>query len=196
MFGIYGALYAIGLAPLGEMKKPALVQNKTFLQKAKRDRAWLLMMLLPFAFYVVFHYVPIYGMVIAFKDFSIPKGIAGSRWVGFKWFIQFFKSFFFFRLLRNTFLMSFYSLIFGFPVPILFALVLNEVRILAYKRIVQTVSYLPHFISTVVIVGIMVNFLSPNGGLVNVLLQRLGYDSINFMSEIRWFRPLFIGSGI
>lgn len=155
-----------------------------------------MMLAIPFLYYVVYRYIPMYGVIIAFKDFSIGRGVMRSEWVGLKWFLQFFRSFYFPRLIRNTFLMSFYGFIFGFPVPIVFALLLNEVRFPRYKRIVQTVSYLPHFISTVIVIGIMVNFLSPSDGLVNVLITRLGGEPIHFMSENRWFRALYVGSSI
>ena len=178
------------------MKQVRLGPQKTLLQKISRDRAWLIMLIIPFLYYVVYRYVPMYGVIIAFKDFSIARGVFRSEWVGLKWFLQFFRSYYFFRLLRNTFLISLYSFVFGFPVPIIFALMLNEVRFGGYKRVVQTISYLPHFISMVIVVGMMVNFLSPTGGLVNVAIERLGGEPISFMSETRWFRALYVGSGI
>jgi putative aldouronate transport system permease protein len=162
----------------------------------KRERAWYVMIILPFAYYIIFHYIPMVGVVLAFKDYSIPRGIFGSEWVGFKWFIQFFESFYFWRLMRNTLLINFYQLLFGFPVPILFALMLNEVRHMMYKRVAQTISYLPHFISVVIVVGIMVNFLSPNSGIINVIISRLGGQAIDFMGDQRWFRFLYVSSNI
>lgn len=170
--------------------------KKGLFRLIRRDNALLVMILLPFAYYVIFHYLPMFGIVIAFKDFSIPRGIWRSEWVGFEWFKQFFDSIYFWRLIRNTFLLSFYSLLFGFPVPIIFALLLNEVKAHTYKRIVQTASYLPHFISLVIIVGMLVNFLSPHSGIVNVVIKAFGGKPINFMSEMRWFRFLYVGSGI
>lgn len=161
-----------------------------------RDRSLLLLSLIPLVYYLVFKYFPIYGILIAFKDFSPARGILGSRWVGWKWFGQFFSSHYFPRLVRNTILMSLYSLIFGFPVPILFALLLNEVKHAGLKRLTQTISYLPHFISVVIVVGMMVNFLSPTQGIVNQLLRNLGRSPVNFMGETRWFRPLYVVSGI
>jgi putative aldouronate transport system permease protein len=161
-----------------------------------RQRSLLLIMLLPFTYYVIFHYLPMYGAIIAFKDFSIQKGILGSEWVGFKWFYAFFESPYFGRTVINTFLLNFYDLIFGFPVPILFALLINEIKHAVLKKTVQTVSYLPYFISVVIVVGMMVNFLSPNDGIVNVILEKLGHQPINFMSDPGWFRTLFVASGI
>lgn len=177
-------------------RAPTLGRKLTLLQLATRDRAWLVMMTLPFLYYFIFHYVPMFGIVLAFKDYSVPRGIFGSDWVGFKWFIQFFQSMFFLRVMRNTLVINIYDLIFGFPVPIVFALLLNEMRALGWKRVVQTVSYLPYFISTVIVVGILVNFLSPNNGVANVIITRLGGQSVNFMSEQRWFRFLYVGSNI
>jgi putative aldouronate transport system permease protein len=177
--------------------EPSLIRGrKTFLQKLVRDRAWVLMMLPPFAYYIIFHYVPMYGVLMAFEDYRIGRGVFGSEWVGLRWFLQFFRSVYFLRLLRNTFFLSFYSLVFGFPVPIIFALVVNEFRSTAYQRVVQTVSYLPHFISMVIVVGMMVNFLSPNNGIVNDVLKRLGLAPVSFMTELGWFRPLYVVSGI
>jgi putative aldouronate transport system permease protein len=171
-------------------------RKTTLLQKASQDRAWLIMISLPVLYYIIFHYLPMVGVVLAFKDYSIPKGIFGSPWVGFKWFIQFFNSAFFWRLMRNTLVINVYDLIFGFPVPIIFALLLNEMRALVWKRVVQTVSYLPYFISTVIVVGILVNFLSPNTGVVNIIIKNLGGQSQNFMGEQSWFRFLYVGSNI
>lgn len=170
--------------------------NVKILRNIVRDKELLLLMMIPFAYYIIFHYQPMYGMIIAFKDYSISRGILRSEWVGLKWFMQFFNSFYFHRLLKNTFVLSIYQLVFGFPVPIIFALLVNEVKNKNYKKAVQTITYLPHFISIVVVVGMMVNFLSPNEGVVNLLLEKLGFEYINFMSEPAWFRFLYVGSGI
>ena len=162
----------------------------------KRDAALVLLCLPVIAYYVIFQYLPMYGVVIAFKDFSIHKGILGSDWVGLQNFLEFFRSFYFWRLLRNTLLVSVYSLLWGFPLPILFALFLNELHNGIYKKTVQTLSYLPHFISNVVIVSIMMILLSPSDGIVNKLIQGLGGHSINFFKQAQWFRTLYVGSGI
>ena len=105
-------------------------------RRIKLERAWYAMMILPVVYLVVFHYVPMAGIVVAFKDYRIAKGVFGSDWVGLRWFIQFFESFYFWRLMRNTLLISFYTIVFGFPVPIIFALMLNEIRIVPLKRVV------------------------------------------------------------
>ncbi|TNJ62688.1 sugar ABC transporter permease [Paenibacillus hemerocallicola] len=155
------------------------------------------MLILPvLIYYVVFHYVPMYGIIIAFKKFQPLKGILGSSWVGFRYFEEFFTAPYFWRLLKNTLLLSFYSLVWGFPAPVIFALLLNEVRHKLYKRLVQTVSYLPHFISIVVIAGMVVSFTGLREGIVNQALVLIGMEPINFMAEPGWFRTIFVGSGI
>ncbi|GAA3402201.1 ABC transporter permease [Paenibacillus hodogayensis] len=161
-----------------------------------RDKYLYALILPVLIYYVVFHYVPMYGIIIAFKKFQPLKGILGSSWVGFRYFEEFFSAPYFWRLLKNTLLLSFYSLIWGFPAPIAFALLLNEVRHKLYKRIVQTVSYLPHFISIVVIAGMIVSFTGLREGVVNHGLTWLGLQPINFMAEPGWFRTIFVGSGV
>ncbi len=169
----------------------------SLLKGLKKTRPLQLMLLPGLIYYIIFRYVPMYGVVIAFKDFNARLGILGSPWIGFEQFIRFFTHPYFFRLVRNTFLLSFYSLLLGFPAPIILALMLNELRNQTYKRFVQTVSYLPHFISIVAIVGILTLLLSPTNGFVNVVLTKVfGMEPIYFMAEPGWFRPLFVGSGI
>ena len=167
------------------------------LQKAFARDKYLLLLLLPvMVYFVIFHYVPMYGALIAFKDFSPSRGILGSKWVGFTWFIEFFQSFFFARLMTNTVWLSLLQLIFGFPIPIIFALLLNELRNQLFKRVAQTISYLPHFISVVVMVGIMFNLLDPNIGVVNNIIKQMGGEPISFMRDSDWFRTLYVGSGV
>ena len=137
-----------------------------------------------------------YGIVIAFKDFNIARGILGSEWVGIKWFDEFFNGFYFFRLLKNTVLLSVYSIIFSSPVPIVFALGLDELRRPFFKKAAQTISYAPNFISIVVVVGMMYSFFSTNGGIVNEIIAKLGFEKVDFMSTKQWFRPLYVASGI
>lgn len=162
----------------------------------ERDKYLYLLILPVLAYYVIFHYVPMYGIIIAFKKFQPLKGILGSAWVGFRYFEEFFSAPYFWRLLKNTLLLSFYSLVWGFPAPILFALLLNELRHKLFKKLVQTVSYLPHFISIVVIAGMVVSFTGLREGIVNQALVLLGFEPINFMAEPGWFRTIFVGSGI
>ena len=168
----------------------------SFLQSIRRD--WLLyMMFLPaFIGFFLFRYIPSIGaLTIPFTRYSIVDGFFGSRWVGFKWFIQFFKSAFFPRLLRNTVLLGFYNLIFGFPAPILLAILLNELRNQFFKRFSQSITYLPHFISTVIVVGMIYAFFGHNG-YVNRVLMALGSSRLEFVNDPRWFRPLYVGSEI
>ncbi len=167
----------------------------TLLKALKRDRYLLLIILPTVLYFILFHYVPMYGVIIAFKKFQPLKGIWGSPWVGFQYFDQFFHSIYFWRLLRNTFLLSLYSLLWGFPAPILFALLLNELREKLFKKVVQTVSYLPHFISIVVTAGMIVNFTSENG-IVNMLVRVLGFEPIIFLNEPDWFRTIYVSSGV
>ena len=162
----------------------------------KRKKLLLLMLVLPVSWYVIFCYLPMFGVVIAFKDFSLRKGIWGSEWVGLAHFQRFISHPYFYRLIRNTFLLSIYSMIFSFPLPIILALMINELRSAAYKKIVQTISYLPHFISTVAIVGMVVLMLSPTTGFVNKMLTMIGIEPIYFMIEKSWFRTIYIASGV
>lgn len=161
-----------------------------------RDRYLFLLISPVVAYYIVFHYVPMYGAIIAFKDFSPGEGIIGSPWVGLENFRTFFESFYFVRVVKNTFLLSLYSLLWGFPVPIIFALLLNELRHQLFKRSVQTISYLPHFISVVVVTGMIVKFVSPNDGVFNKGLGTIGVGPIDFLSQPEWFRTIFVASEI
>lgn len=183
------------------MKQTAMnPSQKDWKKRVKRGLSrdkYLYAMFLPFfIYYVIFKYIPMTGLVIAFKDFKPGHGIYYGEWVGFRWFIQFFKSPYASRTIRNTVLISLYALIFGFPVPILFAICITEISHLKFRRIVQTASYLPHFISTVVLVGIIMNFFSMNNGIVNNIIEKLGGERINFLVNPRWFRTLYVGSGI
>lgn len=166
-------------------------------RKGLRRTKYLQLMLIPgLIYYFIFHYIPMYGVIIAFKDFNLRAGIMGSEWVGFEHFISFFNYPFFGRLIRNTIVLNVLSLVWSFPMPILFALMLNELRAGVYKKMVQTVSYLPHFISTVSIVGILFLILSPESGAINRLITMFGGEPIYFMAEIKWFRTIFVSSGI
>ncbi len=171
-------------------------EKLSFAKTLKRDKYLVYLFIPCFLYYLIFKYIPMFGIVIAFQDYSPYLGYFKSEWVGLQNFIDFFESIYFWRLIRNTLMLNVYDLLLGFPVPIIFALLLNEVTNQGIKRFVQTVSYLPHFISIVIVVGIMHSFLSPNSGIVNVLLNNMGKDTIDFWTESKWFRPLYIGSGI
>lgn len=173
--------------------------------KARKQKVLLLLLVPAMVYYVIFNYLPMYGVLIAFKNFKMNAGdnfistVLSSPWAGsfgldhFKAFIQ---SPYFLKLLRNTFILGIYSLLFGFPIPIIFALLLNELRSRHYKSFVQTISYLPYFLSVVAVVGMMKMVLSPSTGVVNLLLTKLGMQPIYFMALPEWFRFLFVGSGI
>lgn len=169
---------------------------KRLLKNIKRDKYLLLMFLPILIYYVMFKYLPMTGIILAFKDFLPGHGIYFGEWVGIRWFVQFFNSPFAARLIRNTVVLSCYHLIFSFPIPIIFAICVTEIRNMGVRRTLQTVSYLPHFISTVVMVGMMKNMFALNNGVVNVLLKNLGHDQISFFQDPGWFRPLHVGSAI
>lgn len=169
-------------------------------KKSLKTRIWecrhYYLLLLPALIYVIiFNYVPMYGLQIAFKNFKVSLGMSGSPWIGFKNFIDFFNSYNFKDLLVNTFTISFYSILVGFPIPIIMALILNELGG-KFKKSVQTILYAPHFISTVVIVGIMNILFSPTTGVVNTLISSLGGESIYFMADPKYFRHMFVWSGV
>ncbi|MGI6691832.1 MAG: ABC transporter permease [Christensenellales bacterium] len=178
-----------------------IIPPKTFRQRVSRDlKRYKLVYLIGFlclSYYITFCYLPMGGVVIAFKNFRAARGIFGSKWADpwYKYFEQFFSGYYFWRLLRNTFLINVLDLIFGFPAPIILALLLNELRSSAYKRTVQTVTYLPHFISQVVVCGIILDFFS-SSGLINQIIQALGGSKVLFMQNARYFRGIYVGSGI
>ena len=161
-------------------------------------REWqLYVMLIPTIIWLlVFLYKPMYGLQIAFKDYSIFRGVAGSPWIGFEHFESLFGNEQFLRSLRNTVIMSFYTLVFGFPMPILLALMFNEILHKMYKKSAQTIVYLPHFISSVIIAGIVITAFSPSAGIVNTILGWFGLEPIYFLTKPEWFRPIFVGTGI
>ena len=157
---------------------------------------YLYFLLLPLIlYYVIFCYLPMAGVVIAFQDYRITRSIFNSPWVGLKNLMSFFNSYNCFQLIRNTLSISIFGLIFAFPIPILLALLLNEVRKAWFKKAVQTITYMPHFISVVVICSIVLDFVS-NDGIINEIIKLLGFKTINFMVQPGWFYPIYIGSGI
>ena len=183
-------------------RKPSLFRKKeTALAPAHRKplkqrlvENWqlYLLLLIPVVITIVYKYGPMYGIQIAFRDFTASRGIWGSEWVGFEWFERFFSSPNCGRMIVNTVLISLYSLLWSFPVPIILALALNQLRFHKLKRVVQTVLYAPHFISTMIICGMLRIFLSPSGGLINLLLG----TSIDFINQSSMFRTIYIASGI
>lgn len=151
---------------------------------------------IPFLFVLIFNYVPMYGIVLAFKDFRIRKGIMGSPWAGLKYFEQLFRTPIFPTILRNTIVLSLESLLIGFPVPILLALAFNEIKSHRVKKILQTISFAPYFISTVVVVSILFQMFSYRYGVINSARGLLGLESIDFLGNRNFFRPSYILSSI
>ncbi len=162
----------------------------------KRDRQLLLLLLPGMLFYLVFRYGPMYGLVIAFKKYSPFLGVFKSPWVGLANFQKFFATGDFWLLFKNTMLLGLYNLLWSFPITVAFALFLNEVRHQRYKKLVQTISYLPTFLSVVIICSITIDFLSPNGGMMNRLLALFGLEPVYFMTMPKAFRTIYIASGI
>ena len=170
--------------------------NRRYRKRRIRKGLVLLTFILPgLIYYIVFHYAPMYGLIIAFKDYNPFVGFLQSPWVGMKHFRTFFESLYFSRLLKNTFLLSFTSLVFSFPMPILFALLLYEVKAGKLRSAMQSISYFPHFISTVVVCGLIRQFTS-DSGIINAIIELMGGSSIRFLNEPGWFRPVYIISGI
>ncbi len=162
----------------------------------RRDYQLYIMMLPVVVYLFIFAYIPIYGVQIAFKDYNVGQGILGSPWVGFDNFTRFFRSFQFWNVLKNTLVLSLYGLIAGFPIPILLALMVTQVRREGFKKFVQTVTYAPHFISEVVVVGMLFIFLSPTSGIVNIGLGKLGVQAVNFLAEPSMYKHLYVWSGV
>ncbi|MFS0838539.1 ABC transporter permease [Paenibacillus sp. 1P03SA] len=161
----------------------------------RRNKLLYVMLLPVLLYYVVFHYAPMYGAIIAFKDFSPRLGIWGSEWVGFAHFENFFTGAYFWRTIKNTVLISLNELVFGFPAPIILALLLNEVRNSIFKRTVQTVTYMPYFISLVVICGIIKDFTA-SSGVINDIIAFFGGERLTLLLEPEWFRTIYVSSGI
>jgi putative aldouronate transport system permease protein len=147
-------------------------------------------------YYGIFRYGPLYGIQIAFKDFIFRRGITGSPWVGLENFKLLFSMGSFKQVFRNTVIISFLKLVFGFPAPIIFAVLLNEIRAVKYKKFIQTVSYLPHFVSWVILGGVFMQFLSPSTGPVNIILKNVGIKPIYFLANNIWFRPVLVITSI
>ena len=163
---------------------------------AKRDRWLFFMLLFPVAHVFIFSYIPMYGVLIVFKDYNAFSGFFKSPWIGFTNFDQVINDPYFWRVFVNTVRIGALSFLFGFPAPIVLALLLNEVSSEKYKKLVQSLTYLPHFISIVVICGIIVAMLSPSTGLINLILKGITGNSIYFMTEPTWFIPIFVISNI
>ncbi|MDR2418376.1 MAG: ABC transporter permease subunit [Treponema sp.] len=178
-------------------RKQALRGSMVNPKRVQRNDWQLWVLLLPaLVYFFVFCYLPMYGIQIAFRDYKAVFGITGSKWVGLKNFTDFFSAYYFTRLLSNTFLLNIFGLLWSFPIPIILAILLNQLEHPRFKKLVQTSIYIPHFISTVVMAGMLYLFLSPTNGIFNKFIEMFGGAPIYFMAEPSWFRTLFIGSDI
>jgi putative aldouronate transport system permease protein len=184
------------LTPPSEFDLPPLSLSQRFVASIAKNWQIYLMLAPMVIYFLIFAYRPMLGLTIAFKDFSLFKGIWGSPWVGLEHFRTLFDDPYFWRAVKNTVIISGLSLIFAFPAPIILALMFNELRHQGFKRMAQTIAYLPHFISIVIVAGIVVNFFAPSG-IVNLILMKLGAsEPTYFLTKPEWFRPIFIGSNI
>jgi len=165
------------------------------MSKLAKHRSLYLMLAIPLVYFLIFEYGPMFGVLMAFKDFNLIKGIWGSKWAGFKYFREYLTDPYFWNVFKNTIVLNVYALIFYFPTPIIFALLLHELMWKKFRSFVQTIAYIPHFLSTVVVAGMIVNFLSASG-LINQIISRLGGEPIMFMMKAEWFRTIYIGSEI
>ncbi|MFS0727537.1 ABC transporter permease [Paenibacillus sp. 1P07SE] len=187
-------------APANDMPTPSPApvpyRKEGVWTRLKKQKYLQLLMVLPVLYYIIFHYIPMYGVLVAFKDYRLRLGFWGSDWIGFTNFIRFFDNPYSWVVIKNTVLLSVYSLIWEFLAAITLALLLNELRSVIFKRVVQTVTYIPHFLSTAAVVGFVVLLLSPNSGLINMILGAFGIDPVYFMIKPEWFRTIYIGSSI
>ncbi|NOU92659.1 ABC transporter permease subunit [Paenibacillus sp. LMG 31456] len=184
------------MSAIAGVKAEVIPKRPAVLKQIRKNWDLYVLILPVIAFFIIFEYVPMYGVQIAFKNFIATKGIWDSPWVGFNHFERFFKSFYFWRLLKNTLGIGLYQLLVGFPVPIILALLINEVRSKKFSRFIQTITYAPHFLSTVVMVGIIFIFLSPQTGLLNNVIVWLGGEPVSFMTEPAWFKSIYVLSGV
>ncbi len=167
-----------------------------FLKRIIKYREMYLLFLIPFVYLIIFKYVPILGNVLAFRKYSASAPLFGTRWMGLTYFKMLFEDVNFYNRFFNTVVLSIENLVIGFPIPIIFALLVNEIKNKNAKKFIQTVSYLPHFISIVVVVGFINKLLSPNAGAINMLRLNLGMNSINYIAKPEWFRTIYIVSEI
>jgi putative aldouronate transport system permease protein len=177
------------------MRRAKIFEKNRFIKTFIKQRSLWLIALPGIIWYAVFAYGPMGGLLMAFENYSPARGLLGGPWVGFKWFIQFFQSQFAWRIIRNTLLISIYYIVFSFPIPIVLAILLNEIRSPFFKRFAQTVSYLPHFISLVVVASMVANFLALDG-IINRIIMALGGEAKHFLVLPEWFRTIYIASGI
>jgi putative aldouronate transport system permease protein len=170
--------------------------RKGLVKKIWAARLLYLIFLPGFLYFIVFKYLPMFGIVIAFQDYSVFKGVLNSPWVGLKHFESFLGSAYFYQVLKNTFLLAFFTLAVGFPLPIIFALLLNEARNVLAKRFVQSLSLFPYFVSSAVAVSLVYSLLNPQGGLINELIGLFGIKPISFLAEPGWFRSIYVSLNV
>ena len=184
--------------PLNSVRTSTKKLKRQGIWREYRKHKYLFFLLIPvLIWYCIFCYGPLYGIQLAFKDFQVRDGVWGSPWVGFKHFeFLFTQSPDFLNIMKNTVIISFYQIIFGFPAPIILALLFNEIRFVAFKKVAQTLSYMPHFLSWVVLSGILITMLSPSTGVVNDLVKALGFDPIYFLGSEKYFRFSLVVSAI
>lgn len=176
------------------VEKTALKQKKRseLIKNIKKNKMIYLMIFPGLLYFLIYKYIPMYGLIISFQDYKPYQGITGSEWVGFEHFQRLFTSPDFWMIFKNTLVLFGLQLVIFFPIPIILALMLNEVRRHYYKRSIQTLIYLPHFMSWVVVVSISYVMLTMDGGIINGMLQSMGFDQINFLLSSEWFRPMYI----
>ncbi|MFC7677549.1 ABC transporter permease [Paenibacillus sp. GCM10028914] len=177
---------------------PGAAERRSYptLKSYAMHRYYFLMLLPVLAYFIIFHYVPIYGVLMAFQDYRIFKGISGSEFVGLKHFRELFDGIYFLPVLKNTLIINAYKILFGFPAPVILAILINEVMRPRFKKIVQTISYLPHFLSWIVLSGIVIEVLSPSRGIINVILMELGFQPVFFLASTDWFRTVLVSTEI
>lgn len=179
----------------GKLKTKQVKSKNSFRYSFKRNREIYLMLIPIILYYVIFKYAPMFGNIMAFQDFRVTRGFFESDWVGFKHFKAFFEDVYFWRILKNTLIISVSTLMFNFPLAVTFALLLNEVKNLKFKKLVQTVTYMPHFISMVVICSMITSYVTPTG-LINSIITALGFDKVPFLTDPKYFVGVFVVSHI
>lgn len=186
------AVKAASKAPISRNE----TRKEKFIRQVK-DSKYLIILVLPcIIYYILFKYVPMWGILISFKKYSAFKGFMASPWVGLQNFYMFFNGPFWIRCVSNTVILSIYGMLWGFPAPIILALILNDVQNVRFKKLVQTVSYMPHFLSTVIVVSLFYMFLSPATGPVQKVLASMGFEKIDIFAQAKYFRTIYISSGL
>lgn len=178
------------------LKEPTEYARPTFWQYFSKNKSLYVMLIPGLVCLLLFRYAPMWGLIISFQHYHPGLGIAGSKWVGLKHFIDFFNDPYTYRIIRNTILLGGFTILFSFPVPIIFALILNEIGNTGFKRVSQTISYLPYFLSIVVVIGLLRDITGVTDGVINAIIAQLGMEKIPFFIQPEWFRPLYIVSDI